>query len=567
MAAIWTHLALLVVAVGGARSLPVTSDSSVSGPFTGYRVLEIQPHSSTSVPVFMHELQSAFQADVWGRPSRHVIDVMIRPHQMDDVIHFLRDRSAQYKVKVADVQRLLDRQAVSRDHHRQRRSVLPLSDVTRHYLTFPQIQQFLRNVQENATEADVTLSSLGNTFEGRVTPYVTIRQRNSTQSNKSVVILEAGIHAREWIAPAMALNIVYKLAFNPDNDPDVDQLLQAFDWIIIPVTNPDGYVFSHQNASTRLWRKTRTTRYSNDPFCLGVDGNRNFGYQWSNSVYQGGNSNPCTDNYSGPRGFSEPETRNLRSLLLRVGPRTALYLSMHSYGQLFLYPWGYDSRATLEDEPDLREVGQRFSEAMLQRNRWYEVGASAKVLYTAAGASDDYARGGAGIKYTFTVELSPIGTSRYGFLLPPNHIPSVVSDHWPAFKAVALAIWTKLNQTNTTDNNNNNNNNNSSDDILSNDGADDEENENSELSQGLSNEDDLQDRVGRGGETPKTADEDGDDDDDDTYDDDMTELMIDGQIYHINFNNPAFTRWMENYIEFLDYRRRQQAGGGKRRRR
>ena len=40
----------------------------------------------------------------------------------------------------------------------------------------------------------------------------------------------------------------------------------------------------------------------------------------------------------------------------------------------------------------------------------------------AAGASDDYARGGAGIKYAFTVELSPTDDSPHGFLLPPHHI-------------------------------------------------------------------------------------------------------------------------------------------------
>ena len=68
---------------------------------------------------------------------------------------------------------------------------------------------------------------------------------------------------------------------------------------------------------------------------------------------QGGNSNPCADNYSGPQGFSEPETRNLRSLLLRLRGRIALYLSMHSYGQFFLYPWGYDAAASLDDEADM----------------------------------------------------------------------------------------------------------------------------------------------------------------------------------------------------------------------
>ena len=73
----------------------------------------------------------------------------------------------------------------------------------------------------------------------------------------------------------------------------------------------------------------------------------------STSLEYGGSNNPCDDNYSGPQGFSERETSNIRKLLARLHGRTALYLSLHSYGQLFLYPWGYDPHAVLEDEDDL----------------------------------------------------------------------------------------------------------------------------------------------------------------------------------------------------------------------
>nr|KAG5709017.1 hypothetical protein BaRGS_004656 [Batillaria attramentaria] len=37
-----------------------------------------------------------------------------------------------------------------------------------------------------------------------------IRQKNSGDTNRSVIIVDAGIHAREWIAPAMALNIIHR---------------------------------------------------------------------------------------------------------------------------------------------------------------------------------------------------------------------------------------------------------------------------------------------------------------------------------------------------------------------
>ena len=53
-----------------------------------------------------------------------------------------------------------------------------------------------------------------------------------------------GIHAREWIAPAVALYIVKKLAeYHPA------YLKDNLTVHIIPLLNPDGYEFSRTNVS------------------------------------------------------------------------------------------------------------------------------------------------------------------------------------------------------------------------------------------------------------------------------------------------------------------------------
>ena len=39
-----------------------------------------------------------------------------------------------------------------------------------------------------------------------------------------------------------------QLAFNPDSDPEVTDLLEKFDWFIVPSVNPDGYFFSHSSV-------------------------------------------------------------------------------------------------------------------------------------------------------------------------------------------------------------------------------------------------------------------------------------------------------------------------------
>ena len=52
-----------------------------------------------------------------------------------------------------------------------------------------------------------------------------------------------------------------------------------------------------------------------------------------------------------------------------------MYLTLHSYGQMFLYPWGYD-RVDHNKEYELRRLGNVGARAM---GRGYTVGSAAKV--------------------------------------------------------------------------------------------------------------------------------------------------------------------------------------------
>ena len=50
---------------------------------------------------------------------------------------------------------------------------------------------------------------------------------------------------------------------------------------------------------------------------------------------------PCQGVYSGSRPFSEPETIAVANFLLQHKDRMKMYLSLHSYSQLWLIPWAY----------------------------------------------------------------------------------------------------------------------------------------------------------------------------------------------------------------------------------
>lgn len=88
-----------------------------------------------------------------------------------------------------------------------------------------------------------TLDIIGYSYEEQ--PLYVLKISTGGASEKPVVLIDAGIHAREWIAPATALYIIQELVENESNR----NLIENVDWHIIPVINPDGYRFSYSNVS------------------------------------------------------------------------------------------------------------------------------------------------------------------------------------------------------------------------------------------------------------------------------------------------------------------------------
>lgn len=157
--------------------------------------------------------------------------------------------------------------------------------------------------------------NVGLSWEGRELRGVRI---NIGGGEKSQVVLEGTMHAREWISTATTTWILNELLTS--SDPEVQQLAQDFEWIILPITNPDGYSFTHTND--RLWRKTRQP---SNLLCTGADPNRNWDEQWNQG---GASSNGCSDIFAGRAPFSEPETRALSDYLLTL-PRLSAYFAFH----------------------------------------------------------------------------------------------------------------------------------------------------------------------------------------------------------------------------------------------
>lgn len=82
-----------------------------------------------------------------------------------------------------------------------------------------------------------------------------IRISAGGNASNPAILIEGGIHAREWISPAVVLYIIQQLVENATNS----YLINNTDWYIVPVNNPDGYEFTHTNVSTMRIVETMIT--------------------------------------------------------------------------------------------------------------------------------------------------------------------------------------------------------------------------------------------------------------------------------------------------------------------
>jgi len=88
--------------------------------------------------------------------------------------------------------------------------------------------------------------------------------------------------------------------------------------------------------------------------------NRNFDFDWLN---EGMSNDTDYETYGGEKAASEIETITIQNGLQRVGRQSNIsaYITLHSYGQYWFYPYGHRTTYTTEELPENFErlVGAR----------------------------------------------------------------------------------------------------------------------------------------------------------------------------------------------------------------
>lgn len=234
---------------------------------------------------------------------------------------------------------------------------------------------------------------------------------------KPILYVQSAIHAREYSTTELVTRFAEDLVAGYGTDPEATWLLDYTQIHVVPVLNPDGRKLAEQGYS---WRKNAnpTPPPGADPAefpTYGVDLNRNYDANFG-QVPDGSSGDPSSNVYRGPFPFSEPESQSARDYLLNLFPdqkgldpfspapddATGVYLDVHSFGNLVLYPFG----STAEPAPNaegLRNLGLKFGYFSGLDGEAYDV-QQAIGLYPTDGTTDGWVYETFG-SASYTIEL------------------------------------------------------------------------------------------------------------------------------------------------------------------
>ena len=222
------------------------------------------------------------------------------------------------------------------------------------------------------------------TYEGRFLQWIKISDNPNISEDEPQILYTALHHAREPASMQQLIYFMWYLLENYNSDESIKHIVDNSELFFIPCVNPDGYIYNETSEPNGggMWRKNRRDSH-------GVDNNRNYSFVDSNGSEvwntSGTSNNTNGNTYAGDGPFSESENRAIRYFVESNNFKIAL--NNHTYGNLLLYPYGYDYNQVTEDD----DIYQFISSALVSENNYNNI--ISADLYPAAGDSDDFMYG------------------------------------------------------------------------------------------------------------------------------------------------------------------------------
>jgi hypothetical protein len=192
------------------------------------------------------------------------------------------------------------------------------------------------------------MESLGVSTRDSVTIWgLKISDNPDQQEDEPDVLIDAVTHAREPVNTNVCMILIDGLIMGYGIDPMITYLVNETEIWIIPIKNPEGYLYVQTGVPLPWWRKNKRDNNANGIFegtvydsCGnaypsypdGIDLNRNYPQGWEYA----GRPEPCSNIYRGPSSFSENESRMERDLVERE--QFVASICFHSFSEYVGYP-------------------------------------------------------------------------------------------------------------------------------------------------------------------------------------------------------------------------------------
>lgn len=228
--------------------------------------------------------------------------------------------------------------------------------VTPHYMETEEIASYVPGLAGWAGALAHPFEMPEKSWEGRTIPGVVLAAGDMSTSRPAVLI-QSGVHAREWGGPDACCWLAYRLlaAYQNGQGISLGGFTASAEWVkhimerlyipIVPLINPDGRAYSQYNDPNKEYQGTWWRRNRNPSGA--VDLNRNYDILWDEKIGSSDDTNSST--YRGKSAFSEPETRNVRWLVDWYRYNLWYFLDCHSQipqgdwpANEILFSWGDD---------------------------------------------------------------------------------------------------------------------------------------------------------------------------------------------------------------------------------
>ncbi|HHH50775.1 MAG TPA: peptidase, partial [Campylobacterales bacterium] len=203
------------------------------------------------------------------------------------------------------------------------------------YKSYEESKEFLFECMKNYPDI-ITIQSIGKSWEDRDILLATVSLNVAYANLKPALLFTGTVHAREWIGNELGIEFIDYILKNYKNNPEILKTITYNTLYLVPCLNPDGFEYSRTHFS--FWRKNRR---NNGDGTYGVDLNRNFSVGYNKSKHTSSNV------YSGPKPFSEPETRAIKGFV-DTHPNITIALDYHSQGNVFFPAHKFNHEMELE---------------------------------------------------------------------------------------------------------------------------------------------------------------------------------------------------------------------------